>query len=355
MEIGNDDLDFITDDYGNDLTENTTTQDNIDQEDVGVIEDGDNLYNQSNFNDDQQNSDEDDFITELLKTRGIEDKSRIKFENDEGEVEEVDWESLSNNDKLNILSSSQDIVNELDDQEFNLINAIRQSQLSPSEYLQALQRQSVNAYIQNTQDQALSYKVDEINDEELYISDLLSRTPGMTETEAYESLDRIKQNEALFKKQIGAIRNEYKNAENEALRYQEAMRQQEAQEQYNLFADSVANSISNFTEFSGCDINMNQEDMQDLYDFITEVDATGVTHFGKVLNDPEWLVKVAWFALNGEQMINDISEYYKKEIANVRKESYNKGLQAAKDKPSVVHKTVHPTKKSNSFDDLDDF
>ena len=53
-------------------------------------------------------------------------------------------------------------------------------------------------------------------------------------------------------------------------------------------------------------------------------------------------------------MIEDINEYYKKEIANVRKESYNKGLQKSKEKPSVYHKNIQPT-KSSTFDDLDDF
>jgi hypothetical protein len=91
-----------------------------------------------------------------------------------------------------------------------------------------------------------------------------------------------------------------------------------------------------------------------LYEFITGVDAAGVSHFGKVLNDPEWLVRMAWFALNGEQMINDINEYYKKEIANVRKESYNRGLQG-KDKTTVVHKNIQRNNTSKDYDDLDDF
>jgi hypothetical protein len=51
-------------------------------------------------------------------------------------------------------------------------------------------------------------------------------------------------------------------------------------------------------------------------------------------------------------MINDITDYFKHEITNVRKESYNKGVQAARD-GKVVFK---PTKQSSkSSYDLDDF
>ena len=51
--------------------------------------------------------------------------------------------------------------------------------------------------------------------------DLLSRTQDITEEEAFEALDRAKQNEALFKKQIGAMRTEYQEREKEALQYEE--------------------------------------------------------------------------------------------------------------------------------------
>lgn len=352
MEIGNNDLDFIDDEYGIDDLNETVSQEEEDYTSDDQFSTGEN---NGSYEDYYNNNDEDDFITELLKTRGIEDKTKIKFENDEGELEEVDWNSLSNNDRLNILNSSNDESNQLDDSEIDLINAIRHSRLTPNEYLQAVQNHGINSYIQNAQEQSMIYRVDEISDEELFISDLLSRIPDMTNEEAIEALDRAKQNDALFNKQIGALRAEYKQAEEEALHYQEIKQQQEAQAMFNQFTENIENSIINFTEFSGCDINMDQEDMQELYDFITGTDAAGVSHFGKVLNDPEWLVRMAWFALNGEQMINDISEYYKKEIASVRKESYNKGLQASKDKSNIVHKPVHKSNKSNVFDDLDEF
>ena len=74
-------------------------------------------------------------LEELLKTKGIEDINRIKFENEDGEIEEVSWDSLSNRDRLNIINSSSDNSNELQDQEIYLINAIRESKLSPAEYI----------------------------------------------------------------------------------------------------------------------------------------------------------------------------------------------------------------------------
>jgi hypothetical protein len=130
--------------------------------------------------------------------------------------------------------------------------------------------------------------------------------------------------------------------------------EQYAQAQYNQFAQSVVDQINGLTEISGYDLNMEHDDMQNLYDFITGQDAAGNNYFSKALSNPATLVKTAWFALNGEQMINDITRYFQKEITNVRKESYKKGLADAgkKDKSTVVYKKS-TTSKNDSWDDFE--
>jgi hypothetical protein len=79
-----------------------------------------------------------------LKTRGIDDPSRIKFEDDNGNIEERDWNTLSKEEQFNILNTPLSFSRENEDnyteglteEEINLVNQIRQSNLSPSEYLQ---------------------------------------------------------------------------------------------------------------------------------------------------------------------------------------------------------------------------
>lgn len=303
-------------------------------------------------------SDEDPFILELLKSRGIEDPTKIKFENDQGEIEEVDWNSLDNEIKLNILNSSiGEAEDNLDSSEIELINAIRESQLTPAEYMQYIQRTGIETYLQNIQSQGQVYSVDQYSDEELYVMDLISKSEDITEEEALEALERAKSNEALFKKQMGAIRNEYKRAEEESLQYAKLKQEQEAQDQFNQFAEKIEDSIINFKEFSGCELNMSNEDMQDLYNFITGYDSAGNNWFTKALSDPESVVQMAWFLLNGEKMIQDMNEYYQKEITSVRQESYNKGLKDAnkKDTQTVTYKPKGKANVTQTFDDLDDF
>ena len=300
---------------------------------------------------------EDDFLTSLLKSRGIEDKSKIKFATEEGDVEEVDWDSLSNEDKLNILSSSENTPeNGLDESEIQLINAIRNSGMSPSEYLQFIGNGEVERYIQNSQEP--QYEIDEYSDDALFLMDFMSRMGEVTEDEAIEALERAKANESLFKKQIEAIRNEYKQAEQENQMQAQIEQEQIAQQQYDQFSDQIVDEINNLKEIQGFELNMENNDMQELYDFITGQDAAGNNYLAKALSDPRILVKTAWLALNGDQMINDITSYFQKEIASVRKESYKKGVTDTQNKmekaDKVVFKDTHTKPSKEVFDDLDE-
>lgn len=301
---------------------------------------------------------EEDFISYLLKSRGIEDKSKIKFENGEDSVKEIDWNSLNNEDKLNILNSSiEDLNTSLDESEIQLINSIRTSGLTAAEYIKQIETDGVNRYIQNVQNSQYEYTVDQYTDDELFIADFIERM-GATEEEAREELERSKTNETLFNKKIGAIRNEYKTIEEENLRQAQIEQEQQAQEQYNQFAQQVIDQINDLKEFSGYDLNLEQDDMQMLYDFITGVDGAGNNYFAKALSDPKTLVQTAWLALNGKQMIEDITNYFQKEITKVRKESYEKGVASAKEKitqTDVVFKNKPKIQQSEHYNDLDDF
>ena len=349
MEIGtNDDIDFI------DELDDESQSNEQNQEDTTPSE----SQEQDSASTEVSDSEEEDFLTSLLESRGIKDKSKIKFANEEGEIEEVDWDSLDTKNKLNILRSSERSPEEgLDESEIQLINAIRNSGMNPSEYLNYIGNGEVQRYIQNSQEP--HYEIDQYSDEELFLMDFMSRMGEVTEDEATEALERAKANESLFKKQVDAIRNEYKQAEQENQMQAQLEQEQIAQQQYEQFSDQIVDEINNLKEIQGFELNMENNDMQELYDFITGQDAAGNNYLAKALSDPRILVKTAWLALNGDQMINDITNYFQKEIASVRKESYKKGVddtQKKINKPNnVIYKEKSRNSKNNDFDDLDDF
>lgn len=346
MAIG---IDDFVDDF-----ENEPTYDYISQEYESV--DTEDTKQKDNSNDIMSDT---DMVSYMLKSKGIDDRSKIKFEDEDGDIREISWDSLSNEDKLNILNSSDNEQDsDLDDTEVELINAIRESGMTPAEYLQYIQQSSINNYIQNNQEQNYKYSVDQYSDDELFITDFMSRMGDVTEEEAQEALERAKSNQALFTKQIGAIRNEYRTIEQENIRQAELEQEERAQEQYDQFTQSVENEIYNFTDCYGCKLDLDQDDMQELYEFITGYDAAGNNYFAKALTDPKTLVQTAWLALNGQQMVDDITDYFQKEITKVRQESYKKGMEDAINKNNnsgLVYRTKSTKSQNQIYNDLDDF
>jgi hypothetical protein len=123
---------------------------------------------------------------------------------------------LDSSEKLSILNNL-DSTNDtgLDDSEIQLINSIRSSKMSPAEYLNYVAQRGADQYAQNLAGAEQTYEIDQYSDEELFATDLITRMgkDNITDEEVQEALDKAKSNESLFKKQVAALRNEYKNIE----------------------------------------------------------------------------------------------------------------------------------------------
>lgn len=349
MAIGIDDLDY--DEPLNE--ENTTTQD---------IEDSyqnDEEISNSNYADDR------DIISEYLKQRGVSDISKIKYEGDDGEETERNWDTLDAEEKLQILNQL-DTGNDvgLDDNEIQLINAIRNSNMTPSEYLNYIGSTAVSNYAQNLQaSQTPEYTVNQYSDDELFVADMLSKLgrDNVTNDEINEALDKAKSNMDLYKKQVEVIRKEYQQKEDIKAQQEQYLEQQEAQEAYNQFAGAIYHQINDLNELRGFELNMTDDDKDELFQFLTGYDGAGISNFSKALNDPEVVTRMAWFALYGDQMMDDVSQYIAQQIAKVRKDSYQKGAADAQsgnikdqfNKPVAVYRPKKQNRQSLSIDELD--
>lgn len=304
---------------------------------------------------------EQDLIGSLLQRQGISDPSKIKFEGEDGIIKERNWDDLSYEEQLNILTtdSSSDPETDLDDSEIDLINSIRSSKMSPSEYMQAVRGQAVNEYASQAATQGYAeprYSVDDYTDDELFIYDMQARMPDMTDEELTEALENAKQNESVYQKQVNGIRNEYRQLENNKIQQEQLIANQQYQEQYNQYYNSIINAIDMQNDIANT-FELEDEDKQLLAYAILGQDQAGISNLGKALNDPQTLVKMMWFALRGEDAIDSMNEYWKDQISKARQSGYQKGMQDAMNGNTgsrVVQKPkIKPNKKYRTIDDLD--
>lgn len=326
---------------------------------------------QTNVEDEQQNNNsttdnqdqEIDVTASLLKQKGIDDPSKIKFEDDNGQIVDRDWKDLTKEEQVNILSETSNVPQssdtDLDDDEINLINTLRQNNLSPEEYANWLMQQGAQQYQQSQQK---SYQVDDLSDDELYVLDLQSKVNDLSDEDAHRALEKAKEDPDLYSKQVAGLRNEYKQLEDNKNKQAEAQQQAAQQKQYEQYQNTVLDSIQNLKSIGSLDLNMDDDDMNEIANFILSSDGAGNNYFQKALSNPDDLVKMAWFALKGNEAIDSITDYYNKEIQNVRRSSYEKGLKDGRAGKTTTSTVVFKPKSKRSaasnavsINDLDNF
>ena len=248
------------------------------------------------------NDTEDDLTSEVLRLKGIADPSKIKFEDETGAVIERSWDTLTREEQLNILVSQEESEPDLADDEIELLNAIRNSGMSVNDYLNAIQTPQ--------EAPAQSYKIDQLSDEDVYALDLLEKVgaDNITDEELEQAINNAKQNDALFKKTVEGLRKEYirLQQDEEAQLANEHAAQQEAA--YRHFATSIVNEIRGLNSFAGQELELSGEDSEELAAFMLELDESGTSAFGRALQDPNLFTKAAFWLLNEEQIIEELSK-----------------------------------------------
>lgn len=274
----------------------------------------DNASGQEQSND-EPNKDVDlneDIITSYLKSNGIDDPKKIQFENENGDIEEVDFNSLSKEEQLTML---HELGNSgYSDYEKEVINYLRRNNTDLQGVINYFQNKAIEEYLaQNPQSAPQkNYTIDDYSDEELYIADLASKFPNFTEEELNERLDSAKTNEELFKKEVDSLRAFYKAEED---RQAEEAKQRE-QQQYEALQNTLLESIGRFNEVvldtddpHSDSLEIEDSDKQIMLDYLLTPDKDGQSQFDKDLSDPQALIELAWLRTHGRDTITGISQY----------------------------------------------
>lgn len=260
----------------------------------------------------------DDFTTQVLKIRGINDPSKIKFEDMTGAVVERSWDELSREEQLNIIVGDAE-DDEISDDEVALINAIRKSGGSVEDYLKSYAEENAPEPVNEPQ-----YKINELSDDEVYALDLLEKvgSDNITDEELQQAIDTAKQNEDLYKKTIEGLRQEYIRLQQD----REAQQQNEIaarkQAQFEKFATSINSEIQGMNYFMGQELELSQDEKEELSEFMLDLDEDGVSAFGRAMQDPEIFTQAAFWLLNQDK----ISE----ELTKQMQETYKRGYEQAK-------------------------
>lgn len=290
------------------------------------------------------------FLYEFLKEKGIEDPSKLQFENEDGEIEEVDFNSLSEEEKLNIINSVSDPG--LSQHETDVINYLRQNNVTFNQVIDYFSKKAVEDYLAQNPDQAhqKTYTIDDYTDDELYLADLKSKYPEFTDEELTSKLESAKSNETLFKKEVDALRADYKKQEDAEI---EAQKQKEQQD-YDDLVGNLQNILSNFNEVAldSTDaesdvLEIEDSDKQQVLAYLLNQDSEGKSQLVKDLENPATLIELAWLRTQGRALIDNTTRYWKDLLKQERKEKakLQKELESYQNKGSQSVVVPKPPKK----------
>ena len=331
---------------------NTLDLDDLDDIQEESITESPEIEESYDYGDEEQthnNDDNFDLTKELLNLQGITDINKIKFEDESGAIIEKPWNSLSNNEKIMILSHQEDPDTSLDDSEIKLINQIRESGLTPDQFIQNLQEQA-------KPQPEIKYEVDNMSDDELFCLDLLDKigSDNITDEELQQALDNAKANESLYNKQVASLRSYYKDLENKRLEQIELEKQEQAEYEFNTFANNIVNSIRNFNTFEDTPVELSNDDMEDLANYILTRDSSGYSEFGRLLNDPIQFTKAAFWMLKGPELLNEMQNQIKEAYLRGYNES-NKSVKKVFTKPQITSQSKNNKESQYAYFDEDSY
>lgn len=339
-----DNLDFFDDDYQT-VADNELQNQQIDNDDDNQIDE-----NQDNDND---NNEEPDLLTAYLQSKGINPES-VKMQNENGDTEEVNFNDLSREEQLQLLNynPAETEEPELEDDEVRLLGILRQNNMSVQDYLNAYKRHVIEQYqAANPVQQEETFDIDDYTDEELFIADLKDKVPDLTEEEAVLELQMQQQNPDLFQKKVAGLRAQYQERERQAREQEQQEAKEKQAQQAAQFEQVIVNTIqnNNSIDLGDTSLELSEDDMNEIASFILDSDPAGVRYIAKALNDPKMLVEMAWWALKGHDALNQVTQYYKKQISEARR-----SVPQQRQKPTTVV-SKQPKQKSNNRAEVDLF
>lgn len=292
----------------------------------------------------------------FLQSRGVEDPSKIKMEDEDGEIKEYDFNSLTVDEQKTIL---EELTNPgITDYEASVINFMRQNNASLEQIVEYYANQKLYAYLEANSDvmQQGAYSIDDYTDDQLYVMDLKIKFPDFTDEELLNKLDSAKENEALFTKEINALRTTYKAHED---RERQNAEEQQKQAQIDLRND-LANVVSAFNEVAldyqdpeSDSLVIEDADKAEIMSYLLDQGPDGRSQFVKDVEDPKALVEMAWFRTKGAEVLSELNRYWKDELKKERKEiarlKSQLEKQTKKNESVVVQPTVSTEPKRRTF------
>lgn len=258
-----------------------------------------------------------DAVSSFLSLYGV-DSNAIKYVDEDGQEATTTWTELSPKEQFEYMASlTEDKSPDLGDDELSLLSAIRESDMTAEEYLQAYVEQALQNYTPQTDG--------EFSDFDVFAFDYKNTVDeDATDEEIQEEFEKIKETKS-FEKRIAKMRESIQEAQQ-----QEYL--QEVEQQREEIIEKVI-GIENIVDR----MVLPEEEKNHVLNKMLNIDEYGNSEFvNEYFSDPEKLFKLVALAEYGQTYINQLHDYYRNAITTAKDQARAEALGKLPDKKIVT-------------------
>ena len=279
-----------------------------DQNESHFLNDDGTVYEETDFND-AETEQQTDLITKLLAAKGI-NPEKIQMYDEENNLTEVNFNDLTDDEKLELLNWQEESTGP-SDEELEVLNYLKKNNMTLQDLANWQKEVGVQEYLANQQPHS---ETDDYSDDEIIAYDFIQRFGDeMTDEEIDAEIERLKNDEAAYKKRVELLRNAYKSEAEAQSKLYEEQEKSRLEATQTAFVNAYTEAVKDIDDIQG--ISLEDADKQELLQFVLEKDDANRTGFSKALDDPKNVLRMAWFLQHGDEAFDSVVDYFKKEIA----------------------------------------
>ncbi|MCK5788596.1 MAG: hypothetical protein KAH32_06335, partial [Chlamydiia bacterium] len=251
--------------------------------------------------------------------------------------ESARFSSLSSSEQAEVLSS---LVNEsvptvdekynLDQSEIDLLNAVRESDSTPVDFINNILDSRLNDVLAYRDASETNY--DTMSNDAIYLKHLQDSNPNLTEGLLMEELETAK-TMMTYDSTIQALRSGYVAAQTNLMTNKQNADQATFNNSVELQREEIVGDVQHINDIAGAQISDEMKDYL-LHDMMEMNDSQDPILMEKIFSSPEAMFKTNWFLNYGEDYIKNLNTYYKKEISKASKAGYNQATSGMPTSPS---------------------
>lgn len=259
-------------------------------------------------------------IEQYLTEHGIA-AGMVTIDTEEGEVDKH-FNDLSDDEQFNVLKSLAERGGSkvgaeygLDEEETKLVNFVREQEGSIEDIVEGMAQQRVDEMIALQQSSSVDFTT--MSSDAIYTKWLQETNPDATDDEIADELTSAKEGK-FFETNVGRIKSDMIQSQVVASDKQAAEDEIEYQQDLDRDRQSIVHAVEGITNVNGFPIT--DEDKNFVLSKVLEVGESGDSLFmEEVFSNPEILFKTALTHYMGEDQLNSMETYYKKEITKASK------------------------------------